>query len=1105
MTGSPSWPHPPREGGPAAARPGQAEEPRPPDSNPDEASVEPIELRDEIPPEPPSGGPRRRSLWWVKWALLAAAVAGLRLVRPLVIAPFVAQRLSRALGTEVQVRDLGFQPLDAVFTLRGVRVMPAADAATDGAVTPVVAEIVRADVQWLPLFHRTLRLRELVLEGADLEMVRLADGGLGLAGVTEPDAARGLPAGWGFELDRVALRDSRVRLRDPAATGAKPFEMRVREGEISGLHRRATAFGRTANLRLDADVGSGRLASYGRYEVGDDGLSVDLRTRMKNVPVAEAFANLPDLGWGEISGLLSGLMRWQRDPDRRDKVSGRLVLRRGEVRVPGFDAPAFLVRRATADVDAVDLVERHVGIGSLVLQGGSLAVRPDADDPIPLFGSRMAPPPPKPAHAHKHKPTAKEDDKAAPWVWIVKKFDTPNGRVRSVTPTGVVEAHARASGENLGPRAYWSPLKVRLWGGEGAAVFEGTARIGSEFAADGRITAGGVDVGQVSRAVGMHGAEWVRGGRLAADLSVQIDTGDREGQPIDASGPLLLTDLALVGPVPEDFSAGAAEASMTVSGVSIRGRGAKPATVTALRCSDVRVQQPYLQLARGPDGWSIPIAAENLVAEAAAANATPTPVPAATPRPGRHRGAAREKSTDDADHSDDVAAPSFAEMSPQLVLSGVRASGGRLYVVDRVPQPAVTWDVSRLDVSGRDVRVPSPAIDGLRLAGHDPRFGDVQLAIRRGERRSGWDFTAQGMLLAAATPYLQLAGLPFRFGGGSGAVDTRISVGEADWTADTEITLRDPHLVGAVSGLEDAIGRTIPRALSELRDSSGNVTVRLPLSSGDVARSGLLVQKVATGVREEIRRIALAPPRPPVTAAEADDDDVAPPPAPRPAPRATPVPARRRAEVARLDVLFSPGRSDLNQAGVEQVSSVAKTLLSRPELVVQLSTAIAAADRRWLAEQALAQDLSRPDALRGVLRAFGVGATRERIRAALAARAQGLPGLLAGEDEEELQQYLAERPPIGQAELQALREARISRVANRLSDYHGISRRRIVIDRVEPTGGQPIVRLTVIDEASRAATVAPASGAGGNAGAVAPAGIAPARPAASGGAPSGRD
>ena len=206
MTGSPSWPHPPREGGPAAARPGQAEEPRPPDSNLDEASVEPIELRDEIPPEPPSGGPRRRSLWWVKWALLAAAVAGLRLVRPLVIAPFVAQRLSRALGTEVQVRDLGFQPLDAVFTLRGVRVMPAADAATDGAVTPVVAEIVRADVQWLPLFHRTLRLRELVLEGADVEMVRLAHGGLGLAGVTEPDAARGLPAGWGFELDRVALR-----------------------------------------------------------------------------------------------------------------------------------------------------------------------------------------------------------------------------------------------------------------------------------------------------------------------------------------------------------------------------------------------------------------------------------------------------------------------------------------------------------------------------------------------------------------------------------------------------------------------------------------------------------------------------------------------------------------------------------------------------------------------------------------------------------------------------------------------------------------------------------------------------------------------------------
>ena len=1012
--------------------------------------------------------------------MLAGALAGLRLAVPTVLAPLLARLLSEALGADVRVGGLGFRPLDGVVTLRDVRVLPAAEVAEAGrTIPPIVAERVRADVQWLPLLHKTLRLREILLDGAEVELERTSDGGLGLAGLDDPDATRALPREWGFELDRVGLRDSKVRLRDPAAVGAKPFEIRVREGEISGLRRRATAFGRSANMRLDADVGSGRLASYGRYDVGDEGLSVDLRTRMKNVPVAEAVANLSDLGWGQVSGLLSGVVRWQRDPDRRDKVSGRVVLRRGEIRVPKFDGPAFVVRRATADIDAVDLVERHVGIGSLVLQGAALAVRPDASDPVPLFGPGDAPVPPaaKPNKGKRRASGDEADDKAPRWVWIVKKFDTPNGRIRSITPTGIVEARVRASGENVGPRAYWSPIKVRAWSGEGAAVFEGTARIGSHFAAEGRVTAGGVDAGQVARAAGLHGAEWVQGGRLAADLNVQLDTGEREGQPLDASGPVLLTELFLAGPVPSEFSAGAAEANLTVTGIQLRGRGAKPSPVTALRCTDVRVQQPWLVLERTAKGLSVPIAAEDLVSPAVAP--TPTPVPAATPKPGRRkRPATGEQAAENGDGAGG-ASSQFEELSPQLVLGGLRMANGRIVVVDRVPEPPVVWDVSNVDAVGRDVRVPSPAVDGLRLTGHESRFGDVQLAVRRGERRDGWDFAAQGMLLSAASPYLQLAGLPFRFAGGTAAVDTRVSVGDSDWTADTEITLREPRFLGSVGMLEDAMGRPVSRALSELRDDAGNVTLQLPLSSADAARPAALVQAIAKSARDEIRRIALEPPRPPVQAPQPDDEDeVVARPGPQAAPRPAPTPGRRRAEVARVDVVFPPGRADLNQVGVEQVSAVAKTLLSKPELVVQLAAVVTPEDRRWLAEQALGRELARPDALRGVLRAFGVGAARERIRAALAARAQGLPGLLSAEDEEELQEYLSERPPVGAAEVHSLREARITRVANRLSDYHGVSRRRIELERGEAAGASPpIVRVSVVEETTRsAAPTAPVQG-----------------------------
>ncbi|MFM7735298.1 MAG: hypothetical protein ACKPBU_04860, partial [Alphaproteobacteria bacterium] len=60
-----------------------------------------------------------------------------------------------------------------------------------------------------------------------------------------------------------------------------------------------------------------------------------------------------------------------------------------------------------------------------------------------------------------------------------------------------------------------------------------------------------------------------------------------------------------------------------------------------------------------------------------------------------------------------------------------------------------------------------------------------------------------------------------------------------------------------------------------------------------------------------------------------------------------------------------------------------------------------------------------------------------------------------------------------------------------LSDYHGISRRRIEIERGEAAGGgAPAVRLVVIDETARAA--APVAAQAGGAGAApAPAGAEP--------------
>jgi hypothetical protein len=114
----------------------------------------------------------RRSRWRV-WVSLGLALVVLRLAFPIILAPMLASRLSRVLGTRVDVGDVSFAPIDAVVTLRDVTVQaPEAMGATAGGAPAVVADRVRLDVQWLPLLHRTVLVRELMLESARIELDR---------------------------------------------------------------------------------------------------------------------------------------------------------------------------------------------------------------------------------------------------------------------------------------------------------------------------------------------------------------------------------------------------------------------------------------------------------------------------------------------------------------------------------------------------------------------------------------------------------------------------------------------------------------------------------------------------------------------------------------------------------------------------------------------------------------------------------------------------------------------------------------------------------------------------------------------------------------------
>src|SRR6185503_13684221 len=95
---------------------------------------------------------------------------------------------------------------------------------------------------------------------------------------------------------------------------------------------------------------------------------------------------------------------------------------------------------------------------------------------------------------------------------------------------------------------------------------------------------------------------------------------------------------------------------------------------------------------------------------------------------------------------------------------------------------------------------------------------------------------------------------------------------------------------------------------------------------------------------------------------------------------------------APLEIAFPPGRTIPGTRGARQLAAIADILAARPDVVVELSGATSSDDRRWFAEQAVADQVGESGGFRGVLRAFGVRDQRTRIREALAARGAGDPG-----------------------------------------------------------------------------------------------------------------
>jgi hypothetical protein len=363
----------------------------------------------------------------------------------------------------------------------------------------------------------------------------------------------------------------------------------------------------------------------------------------------------------------------------------------------------------------------------------------------------------------------------------------------------------------------------------------------------------------------------------------------------------------------------------------------------------------------------------------------------------------------------------------EALLARVEASGGRLLVVDRTTEPQLVLDLDVEQASARDVRLPDLALGTFVVQGAGRDFGTLQVAGSTVDGRRDLDVFAQALPLAATAPYLERAGLPYWFVGGTGALVAQVALDGDRWSAETKLTLYEPRFGGDAAALGRSLGMPVEAALGALRDPAGDVTLSLPLASPRGEHAAALDGMVATALREAVARA-----------------------------RQGPLPD------APILIAFPPGGTEIGIGAVRQLAAIADVLASRRDVVVELGSTISSDDRRWLAEQAAVAYLEEPDGLMGVLHALGVRDQHARIRDALAARRAGYPGRLDADDEAVLRE-LAAAAPVDEHRLAALAANRLRRVADALAEGHAIARTRVVV--TDPgrheTASPPVVQARI--------------------------------------------
>jgi hypothetical protein len=509
---------------------------------------------------------------------------------------------------------------------------------TESGQVPIVAfKRFAVELRYLPLFSKTIQVRDIAFDSPRVALDRLASGDLnimalvpksevavqagatpGAADIATPTAtaAPGETAAsqWKIGLDRFMLRDGRVRFRDLSLPGSEPIELGIDQVAVQEIALSPGVYGEPAQLHVVLDFEGGAVDVAAGVSLLEHGYSVTCDLNAERLPLRHARLYVPKVGWSELKGELDLGVTYALETDKKNEIHGRLALRDVGVAVPQLEDVAAVAWKSLAvEIEKIDLIAQRAAVSSVQLDAAELYVRASGDQPLPVLAARAVAaaaraesPTPEPT-PQETPPEAAQGEPAPtptvkPWEWSVADVKVAESKVHLLSDKEAIDVGVDLTAANIASAAdAIAHIALALGLGPSAIKLEGDARILAP-AFGGKLQITDLALPPLVALRGAIDPSVLPSATLRADLAIEAGLPSRQGgnAPPDllrVSGALGLSDAKVSPPGESALTVEAKDLDLTINELEVPGviPGHKAGSDAALRlAADLKLTEPHV-------------------------------------------------------------------------------------------------------------------------------------------------------------------------------------------------------------------------------------------------------------------------------------------------------------------------------------------------------------------------------------------------------------------------------------------------------------------------------------------------------------------------------